>query len=473
MAPVLEGKGLTWRDSADQVAVPYAFVSQRENCETPRSRVATWRQLCMSMGGRVGWGLTQGVWGFTRSQRVERMHSYAPYQANSNVRRRNITFDGLQPAAALNAYVAALDVTTEAVMIVDRASIVVYANAAAETLFGRGSLVGRRILSVYAVSRPALRKILSELRRKHVWRGNLPLAANLTGPLTANTATNTTPLAPLAPIELETTLRTVALTPGRPQHFCLVARPRPARPASDATVLSTVGRVAGEIAHDFNNQIAVVINYSFILLRQLPDDSPLREHVAEMQSAAWRASQVAQEMLGFGGQRTAEADDIDLNGLLGDVQALFAHALREDTRLEQHLGENLWRVRARRAHLEWLLVELASRMRSTIGPIESFCITTCNSELLEHGEHGRSVLISVEARPGKRAPIDGALPTPMRSLATNMATNMATNIAAQRSSGGTAGLRGTELALAHAQGELTVQQLPDGGLRYRIRLPAM
>jgi hypothetical protein len=43
----------------------------------------------------------------------------------------------------------------------------------------------------------------------------------------------------------------------------------------------------------------------------------------------------------------------------------------------------------------------------------------------------------------------------------------------QRFGAGPIGLRGAELALAHAHGELTVQQLPDGVLRYRIRLPAV
>jgi signal transduction histidine kinase len=397
------------------------------------------------------------------------MHSYAPYQARSSIRRRSITFDGLQPAVALNAYVAALDVTTEAVMIIDRASLVLYANAAAEALFGGGSLVGRRLLSLYPLERRALRNIVSELQKTSAWRSTLCLRMGS------------------AHLELETALRTVALTPGRPQHFGLVAHEpyerhgqhdqpeRLDRNMSDAAVLSTVGRVAGEIAHDFNNQIAVVINYSFILLRQLPDDSPLREHVAEMQSAAWRASQVAQEMLGFSGQRSDETDDIDVNALLADVQALFTHALREDTHLEQHLGENLWRVRARRAHLEWLLVELAARMRSTMGPIKSFCITTCNSDAVSHGsqtEHARSVLISVEARPAtshtsntshtSHTIAGHAVVTPMKALAPNPLPKAES-----------AGLRGTELALAHAQGELSVQQLPGGGLRYRIRLPAM
>jgi hypothetical protein len=264
-----------------------------------------------------------------------------------------------------------------------------------------------------------------------------------------------------------------------------------------------VARVAGEIAHDFNNQIAVVLNYSFILLRQLPDDSPLRAHVSEMQSAAWRASQVAQEMLGFGGARRAESDEIDLNALLSDVRALFTYALREDTLLEQQLGRNLWRVRARRAHLEWLLVELTTRMRSTLGPIARFCIATANSTThcdvaaagvhAGHGLHGssshglhdsgnhagteraRSVVISVEAQPRKtaRPGLDTVSVSRIASVDTPGQGPARWGLRSSVGEHGSSGLRGAELALAHARGELAVQQLPDGGMRYRIRLPAV
>jgi hypothetical protein len=283
---------------------------------------------------------------------------------------------------------------------------------------------------------------LADLHKHRIWRGDLAVQRGNTR------------------LDLAIALRTIELLPGRSDHFCLVARPRT---ASDASVLSAVGRVASEMAHDFNNQIAVVINYSFILLRQLPDDSPLRAHVTEMQTAAWRASQVAQEMLGFGGQRNAETDEIDLNALLGDVQALFAHALRENTRLVLRLGQNVAPVRARRAHLEWLLVEVASRMRATLGPIESFDVTTCNADAISDAgatnERTDSVLISVEARARTRDGATRAAVVPGFSHPLRLGA-------------GANGLRGAELALAHARGELTVQHLPDGALRYRIRLPA-
>jgi len=331
-----------------------------------------------------------------------------------------------------------------------------------------------------------LRNMLSELRRTSSWRGDLSL------PIGHST------------LDVAVSLRSVTFEPGRSHHFCAVVRSRESRDLSEASAISAVARVAGEIAHDFNNQIAVVLNYSFILLRQLPDESPLRAHVVEMQSAAWRASQVAQEMLGFGGQRRAEADEIDLNALLGDVKALFTHALREDTLLEQQLGQDLWRVRARRAHLEWLLVELASRMRATMGPIARFCIATANSThtaqddssapetrasralhgSASHGRHAsgdpagrereRSVVISVEAQP-RRGGVDTLRSARLVSDNPGLMPARGFGFGSGLYAGaeGSAGMRGAELALTHARGELAVQQLPDGGIRYCIRLPAV
>jgi signal transduction histidine kinase len=439
---------------------------------------------------------------------VEHTYSYAPDAPNtreSGVRRHSAALDAAQaspPTAALSAFIAALEVTDEAALIIDRAGIIVCANTACETLFGCGALIGRCALRLHALDARGLRSILSELNRHNVWRGQLPVHSVAAPPAANNTDTEASAARAKRFEQLSVVVRRVALTPGRARHFCLVARAHAAREPLgmhgehgdiDTSVLSAVGRLAGEIAHDFNNHIAVVINYSFILLRQLPDDSPLRAHVTEMQTAAWRASEVAQEMMGFGGQRNADSDDIDLNAVLGDVQALFTYALRENTRLELRLADDLWRVRARRAHIEWLLVELASRMRMTLGPIERFDITTYNaarcpdaSLLVERRERARvervrqleqndSVVVCIEGRARKPAE-DTAVHAADAQRAVFATLSAPPELSADRRPFGSStmsGLRGAELALAHTQGELTVQQLPDGALRYRIRLPAV
>lgn len=386
---------------------------------------------------------------------LENMYVRVP-QRQTGVRRRLSSVEAAGPAAASQIYLTALDITTDAVLVINRAGFITYANRAAENLFISDArdeeLEGRHIFGFAAIEARDVRRVLAALRKQRTFGGTL------TAQLGSVHRT------------FEVTLRAVERGAGRTQCFCLIARPKTTNttttaPSSstflrDCGVLSAVGRVASEIAHDFNNQIAVVLNYSFILLRELPHTSPLRAHVSEVQSAAWRASEVAREMLRFGGQRRSDSDELDLNVLIAEAQALFLYTLRGTARVEQRLAENLWPVRARRAHIEWLLVELATRLRSSLGRLECFRITTSNSfgARVAHGKDPtRYVLLAVEAHPACALSNDDLL-----ALATRAELNQ--DVSRPRS---------VELALAHARGELTLQHLPDGGLQYVLRLPAI
>jgi signal transduction histidine kinase len=404
---------------------------------------------------------------------LENMYARVP-QRQTGVRRRLSSVEAAGPAAASQIYLTALDATSDAVLVINRTGFITYANRAAETLLlghghGHGhdardardtresiDLDGRHILGFAAIEPRDVRRMLNALRKHRSFVGTLTV--QLGG-------------VPNNQRSFEVRLRAVERSAGRTQYFCLTARPAPLPKVSaqamsatltrDCSVLSAVGRVASEIAHDFNNQIAVVLNYSFILLRELPQTSPLRAHVSELQSAAWRASEVAREMLRFGGQRRADTDDLDLNALIAEAQAIFLYTLRGTTRVEQRLAENLWPVRARRAHIEWLLVELAARLRASLGRLECFRITTSNSSA-QAGASGndRYVVMSVEAHPAGAPSNDELLAFAARSDALSF-------------NGEVSRLRSAELALSHARGELTLEQLPEGGLQYQLRLPAV
>jgi signal transduction histidine kinase len=212
------------------------------------------------------------------------------------------------------------------VLLINRAGVVVYANPAAETFFSDASLLGQFFSDVTALDRRTLNGIWRELHRARCWRGRLGLRSS--GP------------------DVEVTVQRVSDEHAASENFCVVlhgarssslshaatSQAATGTNATDATTATTgtsaahadfdglvtmamrgadegegrgkrsarselqaaLQRVASEIAHDFNNQIAVILNYTFVLLRQMPADSPLKAHVSEMQAAAWRASQVAQ-----------------------------------------------------------------------------------------------------------------------------------------------------------------------------------
>jgi signal transduction histidine kinase len=167
---------------------------------------------------------------------------------------------------------------------------VVYANRAAEEFFSNVGLSGAFFAEVASLERRKLTAIWRELHRTRWWHGQLSFGGQRP--------------------DLEATVQRVC-EEGVRDHFCVVlhgaARPmgvsqQPVQASDDPRSMrnamnelqAALQRVASEIAHDFNNQIAVILNYTFVLLRQMPADSPLKAHVSEMQAAAWRASQIAQ-----------------------------------------------------------------------------------------------------------------------------------------------------------------------------------
>lgn len=189
----------------------------------------------------------------------------------SSVRRRPSSLASSTLSAST--YLAALGASSDGVLMVDRSGVIVYANPAAETFFSDESLAGKHFARLATLDRSVLAGIWRSLRRSRRWTGRMCLRRSCP--------------------DLEVTVQRVGAEPGVDEHFCVLLHGA-ARVARGQPEPGRTQRVASEIAHDFNNQIAIILNYTFVLLRHMPDGSPLKAHVSEMQAAAWRASQVAQ-----------------------------------------------------------------------------------------------------------------------------------------------------------------------------------
>ena len=127
-----------------------------------------------------------------------------------------------------------------------------------------------------------------------------------------------------------------------------------------------IGRLAGGVAHDFNNMLAVIIGHAEIIAGRLGDHHPLRHELSEVRAAADRCRVLAGELLAFGRQQVLDRQALAPGEVVGDLRDLLREAMPDSIELvlEDESGGAL--VLGDRAQLEAVIVSLASNARDAM-----------------------------------------------------------------------------------------------------------
>jgi signal transduction histidine kinase len=128
----------------------------------------------------------------------------------------------------------------------------------------------------------------------------------------------------------------------------------PAR-ETQAPSLDVVGRMASELSHELNNQLAAALNYTAIVERRVGADHPLAEHLSELRASLWRATSAAAALRLVGRRGSDQPEMIALDEALDALAPVLRH-LTPSCTLEVMPATNIAPVRARRADLERLIV---------------------------------------------------------------------------------------------------------------------
>jgi PAS domain S-box-containing protein len=145
-----------------------------------------------------------------------------------------------------------------------------------------------------------------------------------------------------------------------------------------AQKMEAVGRLAGGMAHDFNNMLTVIAGYNHMLREELPPDSPLLEYIEEMRRAADRAAGLTNHLLTFSRRRAVRLCPLEVNEALRQTEKMLDRLIGEDIRLELHLDPDAGVIVADRGQLDQAIVNLAVNARDAMPEGGCLSIETAN-----------------------------------------------------------------------------------------------
>ncbi|HEY9595833.1 MAG TPA: PAS domain S-box protein [Spirochaetia bacterium] len=150
-----------------------------------------------------------------------------------------------------------------------------------------------------------------------------------------------------------------------------------------AEKMEAVGRLAGGVAHDFNNILTAIYGYCDILRAGMAEGSAERGYIEEVRSSAGRAASLTQQLLAFSRRQTLQPRVVDLNELLGNLRRMLERMIGEDIEVRLELADELWRVRVDPARIEQVVMNLAVNSRDAMPKGGRLTIATRNEVIDE------------------------------------------------------------------------------------------
>lgn len=142
--------------------------------------------------------------------------------------------------------------------------------------------------------------------------------------------------------------------------------------------MDSIGRLAGGVAHDFNNMLSVILGHAEMALDQIEESSPLSNDLVEIQSAAKRSAELTRQLLAFARRQTISPQNLDLNATVESMLRMLGRLIGEDIDLSWLPGNNLDAVKMDPSQLDQLLANLCVNARDAIKGIGKVTIETCN-----------------------------------------------------------------------------------------------
>lgn len=148
-----------------------------------------------------------------------------------------------------------------------------------------------------------------------------------------------------------------------------------------AQKMESVGRLAGGVAHDFNNMLSVILGYAEMALEKVSPSDSIYDDLTEIIVAANRSSEVTRQLLAFARRQTVIPKVLDLNEIVSGMLKMLERLLGEDVHLSWTPAADLWLVKVDPSQVDQILANLCINARDAIAGNGNIHIETYNRTL--------------------------------------------------------------------------------------------
>jgi PAS domain S-box-containing protein len=148
-----------------------------------------------------------------------------------------------------------------------------------------------------------------------------------------------------------------------------------------AQKMEAVARLAGGVAHDFNNMLAVIQGHAELALMHMGPDDPSFRRFSAIRDTAKRSAELTQQLLAFARKQVITPIGLDLNKIIESMLKMLRRLLGEDIDLTWIPGKNLWTIKADPTQIDQILANLCINARDAITGVGRIIVSTDNCSI--------------------------------------------------------------------------------------------
>ena len=142
--------------------------------------------------------------------------------------------------------------------------------------------------------------------------------------------------------------------------------------------MESVGRLAGGVAHDFNNMLGIIIGNAEMILADINPADPFMDYLHEILKAAERSANLTRQLLAFARKQTIDPKILNINDVLADMLKMLQRLMGEDITLTWLPAKDLWGVKVDPTQMDQIFANLCINARDAISGVGKITIETAN-----------------------------------------------------------------------------------------------